>query len=213
VVARFSDLHELGRLMPSITGWMVACVILSGGRQHVADSGDVIAVVAVVAICLVAVIVAALGVWRRGQRRRAPGGGPVAASWRGSGAGREHDLEVLRAHVEAYREEFLRYALWIEVVRRGLRERVVQEVMGDDEETVYGTPVLFLYEDDWTWDPAELKRGVDVVLESLELDIGEPGRDPTRRASEACRAWAEAEACGLLDERACAEGGYAARES
>ena len=122
----------------------------------------------------------------------APGGNGPSGSPKGSVATNEQ-VQFVQKRVEAHRDEYLEYAVWLKGSKRDLTTEELREILEGTEPRL-AAPVLFLHSDDWLWERGQLERVVELVLRKLEMESPTGFSEPTATASEACRLWADKEA-------------------
>lgn len=152
-------------------------------------------------------------IWRRSRRRgsrfQRPTDAPVAplpipessrvASVPGSRTAAQADqIKFVRGRVIEHRDQYLTFLAHAHGIRLGLRLAQIESALAGRTPCL-SDPVLLLQSDDFWWQSGQLSDVVDAVLQ--ELGLPESGEaNPTVRASEACRKWAELEAPRFMSD-------------
>ena len=135
--------------------------------------------------------------WRGASGSRAIRAGGSAG--RAASPNREEQCALVRARVERYRCELLRYQLGLERHRRRAPRGVLVRLVAGHEQ-VMSRPILYLNSNEWKWDQQRLQDAVTRTLGELGLYAPTGVREPTSQAERACDDWAIAEAKRQFDE-------------
>lgn len=112
----------------------------------------------------------------------------------------EPRYDFVRKRIVHYRNQLLRYRLYLEHLERNASRGLLLELL-DDQGEVTAKPVLYLNSSEWMWDSQRLQEAVTKALHDLEIPEPEENDNPTDRARQGCDRWAAAEAKRLFDEK------------
>lgn len=105
-------------------------------------------------------------------------------------------LKFVRDQVSEHREQYLTYLARMQGIREGLPSSEIDRLLVG-RKPILGSPTLLLESENFIWRRGQLNQAVNTVIEELGLpNLTES--HPVIRASEACRAWAEAEALRIM---------------
>lgn len=112
----------------------------------------------------------------------------------------EPRYDFVRKRIDHYRNQLLRYRLYLEHLERNASRGLLLELLEGQGE-VTAKPVLYLNSSEWMWDSQRLQEAVTKALRDLELPESEESDNPTDRARQGCDRWAATEAKRLFDEK------------
>jgi hypothetical protein len=102
-------------------------------------------------------------------------------------------IDFVKTQISEHREDYLTYFARMQCIREGLPNSEIDRVLVG-RKPMLGSPTLLLESPEFIWRRGQLNQAVNTVIEELGLPTTPTASDPTIRASEACRAWAQAEA-------------------
>ncbi len=161
------------------------------------DQGPTVFLRAIARLALVGAALGLVVLWVRSLRQCSRERGPSETP-RAPELGPEQ-INFVRNRILEHRERYLTYLARKNGIQEGLPSAEIDRFLVG-REPMLGTPTLLLESEDFIWRRGQLNQAVSTVIEDLGLPSPAES-DPTVRASEACRAWAQVESPSLMRKK------------